>query len=493
MQEDSKNKIKKFAGHTVVYGLGDALYKGIAFFLLPIYLKYLSPTDYGVLETITVTRELAIAFLAMGIPSALLKYYHSKVNKSLVVSTAFWSYLILQLPIIICLFLYSTNLSNIIFDTNRYALCFSILSLNVSLISFRTIPLTLYRAQSKSVKYSVVTFLVALVTLLSNIYFVAVLRMGVEGVLWGNFMGGATGLLLVLMDIRNSIQFKFKIDLLKRMLRYSTPIALSALPLNIIFMNDRYFLSHFCSLDELGRYALASKFSRLLLVFFITPFQLSWVPFILENQGSPNYKRILAKIGSTFYYLGLNVLVLICLFAPVAVRVIAPPTYWEACYAIPFLCFSVLIYGIGFVFRAGILVSEQTGVITRIMLAGLMINILTNFYLIPNFGLYGASTSLLVCFSLIALISFNEGKKRLQINYPITKMAIITIGSMTVILIYYTVFYFLHELYYQITAAILIWIIFIYLNCLGKIFNFKSAVFIVSPKKIFTNENTGKK
>lgn len=484
MQTDNKSEIRSFTGHTVIYGLGVVLYKAIAFILLPVYLKYLSPADYGVLETVSVTRELTISLFAMGIPSAFLKYFHSKFGRDSLISTAFWSYVLLQILAPVAMVLLNDQFSGIILNTREYATCFSILALNISLISFRMIPLTLYQAENRSLKYAVTNFLVALVTLLGNIYFVVFLKMGVEGVLWGNFSGGIMGGCLVALDVKKHLHFQFEIRILKKMLRYGIPIAMSTLPLNLIFMNDRYFLSHFSNLDELGRYALASKFSRLLMVFFITPFQLSWVPFILEKSHSANAKALFAKIGSSFYYMGVNILVVICLYAPIAVIVMSPKSYWDAYFLIPILCFSVLIYGIGFVFRSGILVSEKTGSITKIIVAGLAVNVISNLIFVPRFGMYGAAVSLALSFGFTSIFSFHEGQRRLKIDYPLFKMVIITLVAMFMVILYYYFLGVIHQLYVKILSAVFINGCFIVLNHLTGIVDLKELSILLKPRNI---------
>ena len=484
-----KQKLKQFAGHSIIYGLGEVLYKGVVFLLLPVYLKYLSPAEFGVLEAITVTRDIGFAFLAIGIPSAFLKYYFEKSDlhyQKTVISTAFWLYILILVPIPFVLIVFDTPLSNLILKTDRYAVCFSILAVNIFLIAFRRIPLTLYRAQNRPLKYTSITFVVGCLTLLSNIYFVVFLNKGVEGVLWGNFCGGMFGILLVLPDVREHVSFKIQTELLKKMMSYGIPISISIFLYNTIFMNDRYFLAQFSTLDELGKYALGTKFSKLLLVFFVTPFQLNWVPFILDNKKEANHQEIYAKVGSIFYYMGINLVFFLSLFSPLVISLIAPESYFDVYPVIPILSFAALLSGVEFIFKAGILLSENTAVITKIAAIGLVISLGLNFLLIPHYGMYGASFSMLASFILMACYSYYEGQKKMPIRYPLVKMAAITCATIVLVLFYYLLYKNMESFLIRTLLAFLFSFVFILVSYLSGIFNISYFISLFKKSNITT-------
>ena len=52
MSIDIKKESKLLAKHSIVYGFGNMLNNLAAFLLLPIYTRYLTPTDYGVKELV---------------------------------------------------------------------------------------------------------------------------------------------------------------------------------------------------------------------------------------------------------------------------------------------------------------------------------------------------------------------------------------------------------------------------------------------------------
>ena len=57
---------KEFIKDTFVYGLGSGIKKFIGLFLLPFYTRALSPSDYGIIDTLATGVFFLSAFLNMG-------------------------------------------------------------------------------------------------------------------------------------------------------------------------------------------------------------------------------------------------------------------------------------------------------------------------------------------------------------------------------------------------------------------------------------------
>ena len=58
------NPYKKALNHTAIYGAADILRKIVGFLMLPIYTRYLTPADYGVVELMKMT--IAIVEIVIG-------------------------------------------------------------------------------------------------------------------------------------------------------------------------------------------------------------------------------------------------------------------------------------------------------------------------------------------------------------------------------------------------------------------------------------------
>src|SRR5438045_6937097 len=86
-------RLKELFRHSVVYGLGSVVARVLGVLLLPLYTRYLSPSDYGLIETLVALSAVLTALVAQGMKSAFFRFYFDSAEterRLLVVRTAFW-------------------------------------------------------------------------------------------------------------------------------------------------------------------------------------------------------------------------------------------------------------------------------------------------------------------------------------------------------------------------------------------------------------------
>ena len=71
-------EVKFLLTHSSIYGLGNVVSQLVAFVLLPLYTRYLTPKDYGVLEAVDISTGIIGIVVTMGIARALSRFYYEK-------------------------------------------------------------------------------------------------------------------------------------------------------------------------------------------------------------------------------------------------------------------------------------------------------------------------------------------------------------------------------------------------------------------------------
>ena len=61
---------------TSIYTLGSVLIKASGFLLIPVYTRYLTPDDYGVMSIVAVIVAILTAVLSMGMFQAQTRFYY---------------------------------------------------------------------------------------------------------------------------------------------------------------------------------------------------------------------------------------------------------------------------------------------------------------------------------------------------------------------------------------------------------------------------------
>ena len=86
-------QLKRLGKHSAIYGLGGLVSRILAVLLLPLYTRYLSPSDYGQVETLIALTTVLTIVLRMGISSAFFRFYFDSPEpekRRLVLRTSFW-------------------------------------------------------------------------------------------------------------------------------------------------------------------------------------------------------------------------------------------------------------------------------------------------------------------------------------------------------------------------------------------------------------------
>jgi O-antigen/teichoic acid export membrane protein len=63
-------EIKRLGKHSAIYGVGGLIQRLVAVLLLPLYTRFLTPSDYGAIEALVALSAVIFALLRAGIQSS---------------------------------------------------------------------------------------------------------------------------------------------------------------------------------------------------------------------------------------------------------------------------------------------------------------------------------------------------------------------------------------------------------------------------------------
>src|SRR3990172_547311 len=91
MEKYNEKEMNRLFKHVSIYTIGNALNRGGAFILIPLYTRYLLPGEYGMLELFYALTTVLSSFLSIGFAHATLRFYFefdSLEDRNAVVSTS---------------------------------------------------------------------------------------------------------------------------------------------------------------------------------------------------------------------------------------------------------------------------------------------------------------------------------------------------------------------------------------------------------------------
>ena len=112
--------MRRLASDTVVYGLGSVASQAVAFLLLPLYTRYLTPADYGTLALVGAAGNVLPLIAALGIHSGLTRvffFYADPDDRDAVVATGLAFGIVSSILVAISLFLFAGDIASFFLDT----------------------------------------------------------------------------------------------------------------------------------------------------------------------------------------------------------------------------------------------------------------------------------------------------------------------------------------------------------------------------------------
>lgn len=415
--------IKRLFKHSAVYGLGSVLNSLIGFILLPLYTRYLTPADYGISSLLVVTSSVAVIFAQWGIGSAIFRevIYHGR-DESEVESTALYFLIGEALLFFGALILLSNQISNLIFgpDSQAYLLRLTFLSgfLQMVLVVF----MARLRIREQSSLYSVISVSRFVVGTGFNIYFVAVLELGVTGLVMATLATTALFSVICLAIMIRHLKITFSFPILRSMLRFSAPLVPGNLASLVMTSADRYFLQHYSTTAEVGLYSLGYKIG-LVMNILVQAVQLAWPAQMFEIMKEPDAERKFSRI-LTIYIAGLGFISLgFSVLARELLVVMTTPEFYSASTVIPLILLSYLFYGVRFMTNMGLVKENKLQYASMVIIGTAVINLGLNYWLIPRYGMLGAAWATFISYGILLIAHMLVNSRFWPISYEYLRIA----------------------------------------------------------------------
>ncbi len=425
-----KEAIAKLGKHSLVYGVGNIATKLVAFLLLPIYTKYLTPDDYGVLQICNTLSALLLVVYQMGMTSSLFKVYYNvseEDDKKTIFSSVFFFYLLAAGGLSAILISVRTQISSVLITVDNSSYLFLIVVISVYIEGALNLGLAILRAKEKSTYYSLVNVLRVFFYAGFNILFVVVYRRNYIGVREGTLLSIFVALLFLLPIVVRNIHFKISREYLKEVLHLGIPLAIGGLALWVITLTDRYMLRYLLpdseALYQVGLYSLGNKFAMLIKYLLVFPFSLSWGALMFAYQNHPEAQKIYSRVMNIFCFAGGVLILLFSLFSRETIHFIASNSgYYPAWKVVPVLAFSGVFSGTASVLNVGVTLKKHTKYISISNITAAATNIVLNVLLIPQFGMMGAAYASLISFILINIMMYRFSQKDYFIPYQTVRI-----------------------------------------------------------------------
>lgn len=432
MTESVAKEAKVIVRHTAVYGMANVLDRAVSFLMLPVYTRFLTPVDYGILELIGITVSLLGVTLGMGVEAAVSRFYFDykeTEKRNLVVSSGLLGYSGSALIFVVILLPFSNVLADLILDSASLGHYFVVALIGLGLSLIQPINLAYLRVQQKSGTLLVVQVVKTLFGLSLIILLVVVKEMGVYGVLLGTLISDLT--LTILLTIFTLTRTRLRVDwtLVKGMIKFGLPLVPSNISAFMVQASDRWFVKEYVNIATTGLYSLGYKFGTLVHQFVTSPFIQIWTPRRFEYFDKEGSDRIFARIFTYFCAVALFVGLMISLLSKEIIRVMTTEAFWSAHLVVPVVVLAYIVFSFHYHFNVGILIKKATKYIAYVNVANGILNIILNIIMIRRYGVWGAAFATLICFVFKAGMTYYYSNRLYRISVEWRRVIILFAGA----------------------------------------------------------------
>ena len=422
-----------------VYGIGGLLTKSISLLLLPVYVKFLAPEDYGVIDFLVVFFTLLGVLFSLEIYQAIARYYHEfgdNSEKVKSVSTAFLftasSYLLFTLLVVVL----SKTLASLLFSSyskDGLALVISLAAISTYFSVLYAFCVNILRYQFRAGEYVLCSIINALLSIGFSILFVIFLNYGIKGVFLGQLIGNLIAFILSFYISKDNYSLHFEVKKLHTLLIFSLPLVPSSIGVFLLAYLDRIVIKSFLTISDLGIYGVANRLASIapLIMMALTT---AFTPLIYKNYKNSTTPDEISKIFSFLVAFIIIMVSGVALFSDEILYLFTSPEYYGAAVLLPFLLLAGFLSKM-YDFTPGLAIAKKTKIIATIYVIGALLTLSINILIIKKMGIFGVAVTNLFSALIVFCINYYFSQKYYKINYRIKSIMLTCLSAVFLILI----------------------------------------------------------
>jgi len=424
------------AGDTLVYLAGAAIIGLGSFILVPIYTRYLTPAEFGVYALVDVTILILVTVTQLGFGVSYLKWFadiEPSRRGELLGSTLAVGAMAATIGGALLALAVAGPWGERWLQTGDRGFAWTLLPL-VVLENLQGLLLTDLRARRRAAAFSASALVRLLSIVGASLWFVVVQKQGVTGVFIGRLVGDGIGVLMLTTFCLRSTALRLVWSVVKPMVRYGLPLVWSALMGMMLDASGRYFLSHSSTLEQVGFYGVAIKIGNIFQMLVNQPFGVAWGGLMFQIVKWPNARVVYSKILAYVFVLSLAAALILTLFTPTLFAIFATAAYSPAMAVIPLILLVRAVNLMEYPTSIGIYLAGRTKWFALIYSVGLAVNLLANYALTPDYGMFGAAWAWLAAWLVITGLMAWLNQRYYPLHYD-WKLFLVPIVTWTFVLL----------------------------------------------------------
>ncbi len=408
------NKYSKLAQNTTIFFIANFGSKVLSFLFVRFYTELLTTVEYGIIDLLHTTANLATPIITLCITEAVLRFsIDDEQNRGKILTNG-----MLVAMLGNALFVFTAPLFMRVETFSENVVWIYLLTFTNCVY---TIVAHFSRGIGKSKLFAFSGILHTFLQILLNIVLLVGFSLGIKGYLIASVLSNTlTAIVVIVLGKLHTYIIK-NIDrkYLKQMIIYSLPLIPNSIFWWIMQSANRYIITFFLSASFNGLYAVANKIPTLITTLSSIFFQ-AWQISAVEDAKSDD--------RSSFYTTVFNGLSTMLIVATSAILLVLQPLYkfmTEESYhsswtCVPFLlCATVFSCFTSFLGTNYVAMKKTNGVFFTTV-GGAIVNVVLNLVLIPIIDIRGTALATMVAFFVTWITRAFDTRKFVKIKYSVS-------------------------------------------------------------------------
>ena len=412
-------KIRELSKHLAIYGAGDVAIQALNFLLLPIYVRYLSAGDYGVLALLGAIEAYVKLCFRWGVDGSFMRFWYDCEDeraRQRLASTLFFFLLGTNGVLLIASVLASPFISDRLLQSPGHTLALQLVLLNTFAIGFTFIPFHVLRMQQRAREFSALTLARSGSTLVLRLILVMGAGMGIMGVVVADLAVTAVMLVVMVRWFAPLLRPTFSTSLLRQSLAFGLPRVPHGFALQLMAVGDRFVMTRYLPLPEIGVYSMGVSFG-LIEKIALGAFESAWAPFYYATAREPDARRVFSTV-TTYGVAALALMTAgLSAIASDLLDLVTGGQYVSAAGVVTWTAVGVFFYGVYLLTSIGLNITAHTRYYPVSTAIGAAVNIGLNVWLIPRFGIIGAAWANGAAYALQAAVACAFSQRFYPVQY----------------------------------------------------------------------------
>lgn len=393
---------------SAIYTASSFANSAIPFLMLPIFTRYLTPTDYGIVAMYQVLLGIVSSLTHLNVHGAIVRRYYDrdKIDFPRYISNCVFLVAGCSMLSGVILWGMATPIARFTEFPAPWIWAVILASAGEFLV---LLILSLWQVQEQPIKYGLFQVGQTLTNICLSLLFVVSLGLGWKGRVWGQVctMAIFASLSLFLLFRGQWLKGNFRLDYLHHALAFGVPLIPHAVCMYVITVTGRLLLTHLIGVAETGIYMVGVQIGMIVWL-LQDSFNRAWVPWFYAQlkRDDESARRRIVRI-TYLYILLITVFALgFALLASQLLGILVGRDFLPAGRYLPWICMGYAFNGMYKMVTNYCFFVENTRIISLITVCTALINAAACYLFITWHGPVGAAQGTMLAFGISFLLTW---------------------------------------------------------------------------------------